>query len=258
VPTTIQKGAEPFYYPGNEPGCLLLHGFTATPQEVHELGAHLANQGFAVLGVRIFAHGTTLEDMARSRRWDWIASVEDGYYLLRNSCKRIIPIGLSLGGILTIMISHRFPLEGFVAMSTPNRLPPLPIYQTFRPVLKPLSRYYRFHSKGRGNWYDPNGGIERVAYDAYPLRSIVELELLLAEMRSLLPEIHIPGLFIHSKTDDFVPHSHMIDNYNLLGSTDKRMKSIDLSNHIITCDISREEVFSSVTSFVQEITGSRQ
>lgn len=254
----ILKGAETFYFPGNDPGCLVLHGFTASPQEVYNLGTHLSQEGYSVLGVRLFGHGTTLEDLARSRRTDWIASVEDGYHLLQESCRTIIPIGLSLGGALAITIAHRHPLAGFISMATPNRIPPNPLFRRLRPILKPLSLFYRYNSKGPSNWYDPNGEVGRVAYDGYPLRSIVELELFLAEMRTLLPEIQIPGLFIHSKTDDFVPHSHMIDNYNLLGSEEKEMVSIELSNHIITCDISHEEVFSAVTEFVKRIAGSNQ
>ena len=38
-------GAEPFYFKGTAAGCLLLHGFTATPQELRGLGEHLAARG---------------------------------------------------------------------------------------------------------------------------------------------------------------------------------------------------------------------
>ena len=59
----VRKGAEPFFYPGNETGCLLIHGFTASPQEMRGLGVHLAEQGYSVLGIRLFGHGTQENDM---------------------------------------------------------------------------------------------------------------------------------------------------------------------------------------------------
>ena len=121
--------------------------------------------------------------------------------------------------------------------------------------MKPLSIFYPFSPKGPSTWYDPGAKEERVAYDSRPLRSILELEKILAEMERHLPQLQAPGLFIHSRTDDFVPHSDMIEIYNLVGSTDKEMISIEESNHIITCDISREEVFSAVTDFVNRIAG---
>ena len=252
---SIKRGGESFFYPGGDPGCLVIHGFTASPQEVHWLGNHLAECGYSVLGVRLFGHATTLNDMARSRKGDWIASVEDGYHILQSLCTSIIPIGLSLGGALAALAASRFPVAGFVAISTPNRIPESPLFNRLRPILRPLSFFYRFKRKGPSNWYDPLGEVGRVAYDAQPLRSVTELELLLAEMRTALPQLSIPGLFIHSRTDDFVPHDHMISNFDLLGSTKKEKVSIALSNHILTCDISRDEVFSTVEDFVNRISG---
>lgn len=155
---SIIKGGESFFYPGGDPGCLVVHGFTASPQEVHWLGNHLSECGFTVLGLRLFGHGTTLNDMARSRKGDWIASVEDGYHILQSMC-------------------------------------------------------------------------------------------------TTLAQLSVPGLFIHSRTDDFVPHDHMISNFELLGSANKEKVSIALSNHIITCDISREQVFSTVEDFVNRKSG---
>jgi len=69
--TMTIPGAETFFFPGGKVGCLLTHGFTASPQEMHELGTRLASQGHTILGVRLFGHGTRLEDMARSRWPDW-------------------------------------------------------------------------------------------------------------------------------------------------------------------------------------------
>ena len=186
---SILKGGEPFFFPGHEPGCLILHGFTASPQEVRGLGVHLASEGFTVLGVRLFGHGTKREDMVRSRSLDWHASAEDGYHLLSNICKTIIPIGLSLGGALAMSIAHGFPVAGFVSMSTPIRIPQSPNYRKLRPFLKPLSIFYPYYPKGPSAWYDPTAQAERVAYDSRPLRSILELETCLEEMQTLLPKI---------------------------------------------------------------------
>ena len=41
----ILEGGEPFFMPGNQIGCLLIHGFTGAPKEMRWLGDHLANEG---------------------------------------------------------------------------------------------------------------------------------------------------------------------------------------------------------------------
>ena len=55
--------AEPFYLPGNNIGCLLVHGFTGAPKEMRWMGEFLGNQGYTVLGIRLAGHATTPEDM---------------------------------------------------------------------------------------------------------------------------------------------------------------------------------------------------
>src|SRR5262249_50914792 len=63
-------------------GCLLVHGFTATPAEMRPLGEALAARGFPVRGVRLAGHGTSVEDLARTGWRDWYASVEHDLGLL--------------------------------------------------------------------------------------------------------------------------------------------------------------------------------
>lgn len=252
----ILQGGEPFYFPGDEVGCLLVHGFTATPQEVKWLGEVLAHEGHSVLGIRLAGHATHVADLARSRWHDWLASVEDGYHLLAGGCDKIIVLGLSLGGALSLLLSSRFQVAGVVAMSTPHQLPPDPRLRLLRPILRPLSAIYRFSKKGPSDWSSLEAKQARVQYDYRPLRAIVELDLILAEMRKVLPRLSLPVLFIHSKNDHFVPPEDMIANFELLGSKEKEMMWVEKSNHIITCDCDRDRVFSAATHFVKRLSRS--
>lgn len=249
------KGAEPFFFPGDGIGCLLAHGFTASPQEVRELGERLAAEGRTVLGVRLFGHGTDVHDMPRARWQDWMGSVEDGYQLLAGSCKKIVMLGFSTGGAICLCLAKELPVSGAVIMSTPHELPSDRRIQLLRPIIRPLSLFYPFNPKGPSDFYDHKAGEERVQYNHYPLRSVPELDYLFAKMRSTLPELQIPVLFIHSKDDRFVPPEHMQNNYALLGSQDKNMFIVEGSNHVITCDAARELVFSEACAFVRRVSG---
>lgn len=253
----ILKGGEPFFFPGDEVGCLLTHGFTATPQEVRELGEYLASQGRTVLGVRLFAHATNVRDMSRARWLDWIASVEDGYHLLKNTCSKIVLLGLSTGGAISLYLAHNLPMLGIVVMSTPHELPSDPRIRILRPIIKPLSLLYPSTPKGPPDFYDPKAREARVQYNQYPLRSVPELDILFQKMREVLPLLDLPVLFIHSKQDKFVPPDHMEANFNLLGSKDKNKILIEGSNHIITCDAARQQVFEAANNFVNRIAGKR-
>lgn len=251
----IRKGGEPFHHPGKSPGMLLIHGFTAAPQEIMQLGAYLDAGGYATLGVRLFAHASKHEDILRARFQDWIASVEDGYHLLSDRCSSIIIMGLSLGGALALHAASRLPCSAVIAMSTPNRMPPNPMYFRLRPILRPLSALIRFRPKKITPWVDMQARNARVQYDHYPLRSLLELEAMLNAMRNRLPHIQVPTLLIHSKTDGAVPVDHMEANFSLIGSKHKQKVWIEESDHIITADHARQEVFDAIGQFLQQVSG---
>jgi carboxylesterase len=155
-----------------------------------------------------------------------------------------------MGGAIGLRLASTVPCIGVVAMSTPHQLPPNPLLDRLRPVLKPLSTIYRFREKGISEWRDGEAERERVQYDSYPLRSLIELDLVLGEMRKSLPKIHVPTLFIHSRTDTSVPADHMESNFNMLVTQDKEKIWIKESDHIITADHARSEVFRIVGNFI--------
>jgi carboxylesterase len=78
--------AEAFFLPGQGEntriGCLLTHGFTGAPKEMHPLGENFNRRGYTVYGIRLNGHATRPEDMIRSRWRDWLLSVEDGGHVI--------------------------------------------------------------------------------------------------------------------------------------------------------------------------------
>ena len=52
----LMQGAEAYYFPGNEVGIILVHGFTGSPAELKELGEELHKEGYTVQGVLLPGH----------------------------------------------------------------------------------------------------------------------------------------------------------------------------------------------------------
>lgn len=252
----IKPGAEPFFFPGGRTGCLLVHGFTGTPYEMRWLGENLAAQGYSVLGVRLTGHATRLEDMPHTRWQDWLACVEDGYHLLRNITDQVVLVGLSLGGILSLIFaSERFtphcPVAGAIVLSAPHHLPASPLLVS---SLKPLSFFQAYREKNSAPWYDSEAEKKQVSYTRDPTRSYAELRDALVEMREGLPLVKVPTLLIYSKQDCSVTpqecHAELIQA--ALGSPVKELVWVENSSHNIAQDAQRQKAFDLAVDFIEK------
>jgi len=255
----IIETAEPFFFLGDstKPACLLIHGFTGVPKEMRLLGDFLHQHGYTCLGIRLTGHATEPEAMIRSRYTDWMASVEDGYHLLCGVSQNVILIGLSMGGVLSLLMSTKLKVRGVVAMSTPFGLPrDYPIW-----FLNLVSIFKKFNPKGKGkpgsSWFDPNEYREHISYPQNPIRSTTELKRLTLEMRAALPKVHVPVLLIHSKDDSYVlPENMEKIHAGLVNASDARKLFVTGSGHVVTRDAARRQVFEAVLEFIQRVGGS--
>ena len=250
--------AEPFFFPGGPTGCLLVHGFTGSPKEMRWMGEYLSAEGYTVAGIRLAGHATRQDDMLHTCWQDWLASVEDGWHLLDSALKftpaakrRIYVMGLSMGGVLALILASRryakrCPVAGVVAMSTPFDLP-----QDWRlPYIRLLSLIQPEVAKGPPDWRNPDAAQDHIDYPAYPTRSIAELRDLLAVMRSLLSEVRVPTLLIHSREDTGVLPENMESIYRHLGGSNKQKLYVENSGHVIIREPERQIIFQAVTAFM--------
>jgi carboxylesterase len=251
--------AEPFLFPGSKTGCLLIHGFTGSPKEMRWMGEYLAEQGYSVLGIRLAGHATHPEDMIRSRLTDWIASVEDGYELLRGLADHVYLIGLSMGGVLSLLMSTQLDVRGVVGISTPYQLPNdwrlnfiefLSIFQSYMPKSK---------SPPGSGWFDQEARKGNVSYPQNPVRSVGELNKLITRMRAALPDVKVPVLLIHSKDDQYVLPENLDRVYqDLVGIQDKTKFYVTNSGHVVIRDAARRQVFKAVREFIDRLESNPQ
>lgn len=246
----LVQNAEPFYFPGNKTGCLLIHGFTGAPTEMRPLGEYLAGYGYSVMGIRLAGHGTRIEDLNRMIWNDWSASVLDGWHLLSKAVERIFLIGLSMGGALALYHASFLPAAGVIALSTPYQVrsdPRLP----FLPI---LSKFFPYLEKGESDWQDQDAVEDHFSYDHYPTKAVLQLVRLLEELRKSLPDVKLPALLMHAVKDGGVGVENIDLIYDALGTPAEQKTRILLQNsgHVVTRDQDKDLVFSSIQKFIDQ------
>lgn len=246
----IISSAEPFFLPGGKTGCLVIHGFTGTPKEMRWFAEYLNKKGYTVLGIRLPAHATQPEDMLRVRWWDWVASVEDGLNILAGCTKDQFVMGLSMGGILSLITAAHFKVKGAVAVSTPYSLPADPRLKFIKLLQWVMPRV----SKGKSDFRNKATEKIHVDYPYYPTRSIIQLMGLFREMQDSIPRIKVPILLAQSHGDKGIPAESMDTIYRNLKTRDKTKLWVEDSGHVVIREPDREIVFKAASDFIKRLS----
>ena len=218
------------------------------------MGEYLNQQGYTCLGVRLAGHATTPEDMIVSNWTHWVASVEDGFHLLRGMTDKIILVGLSMGGVLSLLMAPQLDVTGVVAMSTPYKLPDDPRLRHIDWIAKMIPYMPKSDEEPGAGWFDKEAFKEHISYPQNPVRSIGQLNKLLGEMRVALPKVRVPVLLIHSKDDRYVlPENMEMIFADLKNTSDKAKVYITGSGHVVTRDAARHQVFELARDFIRRI-----
>ena len=237
-----------FFLEGGSVGVLLIHGFTGAPTEMRLIGNYLHQHGYTVSGPLLPGHGTTIEDLNRSRWTDWASHVKHALTDLQTRCETVFVSGLSLGSILTLYLAAHHPELGGIITYSPalwvvNRL----IYLT--PVLKYLVRTRP--KSGEADLTDPKAATRMWSYDHHPTFGAHEVLKLMRQVRPLLPRITCPLLIIHSTLDSQIDPTSAQRTYDRIGSTDKELVTLHNSGHALTVDSEWESVAQKTYKFIQ-------
>lgn len=246
-------GAEPWSHIGaGTSGVLVVHGFTGSPSSMRGVAEACAAAGFHVELPQLKGHGTAVADMLPTRWSDWSADVEAAYQTLRQRCDKVVVIGLSMGGALTLWLAANHPeLVGIICIN---------------PAAQPLSGEMMTGIESLINdgvetipaigsdIADPSA--KEIAYDATP---VCALHSLLVDGISVIaqqyPFIKMPMLLLNSVNDHVVDpkqSDYLVEHYG--GSVERVI--LERSYHVATQDYDKQIIFEQSVAFARRVTGS--
>lgn len=249
----VLSGAEPLSHVGTtDVGVLAVHGFTGNPSSMRGVAEAMVTLGHHVEMPLLPGHGTTIEDMVDTRWADWSAEVSAAHARLAARVDRIVVMGLSMGGTLTLWSAFNLaPVDGIVCINPVTFPASLGVVEMVEGLLEDGTLV----APGVGGDIADPEAVES-AYDGSPLRPLLSMwGDGVAPMTARYSELTMPLLLITSRQDHVVEPAnseHLVANYG--GPLDHVW--LERSYHVATQDHDRDEINRRAGEFIARITGS--
>lgn len=235
--------------------CLLLHGLGGGVYEMQLLGEYLHQQGFTVQGINYPGHDLPAVKMPASRWQQWYEYIEVNYQKLRQNYPHVSIIGFSTGCPLALNLAATNPVSNLVLLS-PFFAIKHEWYYLLRLELYLFSLGYliadlpRLYGLPIQDQIMLRAAQETAFFQTFNLAAVRSAMELIDRVKPLLNQIDIPTLIIQSPKDRVVDPEGARIIYQQLGSQQKKLYWLKQSNHIISLDVERDEVFAQISDFL--------
>jgi len=230
-------------------GALVVHGFTGDPSSMREIAEVFGAAGFHVELPRLAGHGTSVEEMAGTRWADWTRDAEHALGELRKRCSKVVVVGLSMGGAITLWLASRHAdLSGIVCINPTTKSSPAKLAGA-RLAVKAGKK---FAPAIGSDISDP--AVKETSYDANPLEPAISLFADgLKPLSKTYGSIKVP-LLLFTATNDHVVSPKESDF--LASKYAGRIERVVLerSFHVATQDVEKEIVNAKSLEFAKRVT----
>lgn len=243
--------AKPFFFQGGDHGVLLIHGFTGSVSHMRPLGEALRDQGFTVEGINLPGHGTRREDMIGVDWHNWLEACRKAYLLLHSRCSHVSVAGLSMGGVLTLLLAEEFSLASAVFLSTPmavkNKLAPMARFVA--PIYPMINwRISAQRAEDLDQEYD-------FGYKGFPTARAGDLMRLIKMAKGNLASIICPVLVVQSHDDRTITEDSAETILAGVRSGMKEMLWLKDVPHVVTISKEKDTVNREVAAFLKRVEG---
>jgi len=223
---------------------LLVHGFSASPWEMREMGETLAKAGYLSLGVRLPGHGTRPEDLLRRRYEEWLEKVMEGFRLLDGRSFPVFGVGMSTGALL-LLAAEECSWDGLVLLSP---------YLRLQHRLAPFTGLIRFFQRYQEVPISPE--YSAFYYRRRPVNGIYQLIRLTRKVRKCVGRVTAPVLVMSAEGDQTVSIDSARELFRAIGSSRKEFHLFGPDvPHILTTPENprRRETFSLARDFLRSL-----
>ncbi|MHA6259833.1 alpha/beta hydrolase [Sporosarcina sp. CAU 1771] len=228
-------------------GVLFIHGFTGGPFEVEPLVKYMQEKTEWLIEVPILpGHGVTL-DLANTSAESWMMEAELAMRKLQAEADRVVVVGFSMGGLIAMYLSLRYPIEKLVLLSAAAK------YISPRNLLEDMGVMLIETITKK---YPPNSFHQMYNYKLRhtPFQATVEFLRIVKMVEPYYEQIKTPVCIVQGRKDGIVPFSSAEHLYKTLGSSEKIFIKSELGKHHICYSDDHLDWFPKVLEFIDDKT----
>ncbi|WP_339253470.1 alpha/beta fold hydrolase [Sporosarcina sp. FSL W8-0480] len=229
-------------------GVLFLHGFTGGPFEVRPLIDYLKEETDWIFRTPILPGHDFPMDLGKASAEAWMMEAELSLNRLRKEVDRVIVVGFSMGGIIALYLSLRYPIDKLVLLSAAAK------YISPKILLEDMAIML---SESVTKNYPPNTFYHLYEYKLRntPIHSMKEFLRVVKMVEPYYGNITTPVCVVQGKKDGIVPFSTAEHLLHSLGSMQKQLIVSEKGKHHICYSDDHHEWFPQVYEFMRKKQG---
>ncbi len=241
------KNAQPFFLEGGDTAILLIHGFTGSPSHMRTIGEAAHRAGFTARGILLPGHGVSLDAMTTSTGEQWHSACREAYREMAARYRRVAVGGLSMGGILSILLAEEFDPSALILFAPAMR------YRTRINHLSPIAKHFMRVTPWKERPFTEEEFLRDydIGYHGAPVAKVEDMTRLQRVAWQDLGKVSCPALVIQSHQDESVHDSVPDTILAKMQSPVKEVSWVDRSSHVCTIGPDREYVNARVVDFLR-------
>lgn len=224
-------------------GVLFIHGFTGGPFEIAPFRQFLKQHTNWEIAVPVLPGHDLERGLQEGSAASWIMEAELELQRLMKETDRVIVIGFSMGGVIAMYLSLRYPIDKLVLLSAAVK------YISPR-ILVGDARVMMKYSKSRRYPADSFYHLYNYKLTNTPIRAALEFLKVVRLVRPYHQNVRTPVCIVQGKQDGIVPAVTADFLYEQLGSDVKQLIFSENGKHHICYSDDRNEWFTRVLEFL--------
>jgi carboxylesterase len=224
-------------------GVLILHGFTSHVSCVSDVHLPLNDMGLPYRVPVLRGHGGEWQELRGVKAENWYEDAENAMLDLLTECRKVIIVGLSMGGLVALDLAaqRRKEVAGVITLAAALKFqdPLAGLSGVLDKLVKSWPSPKAFHDKELDKQRNRN-------YPKFPTAAFTELYKYSKEVEHRLSFVAANALILHSRKDQVVHPRAAELIHKLISSPAKRVMWFERSGHEMLLDMESEEVMSVV------------